>query len=106
MSEDKTCEVKESRVRELAEECSEYKRAMQILFPEALTEKCRNITSEIGVRLELDNKAGGVIKLTHYGEEVGIIRNSGIEFNHPERYRVNANYLSNEMVYYFQIFKK
>ena len=40
MGKNKTCEVKESRVRELAKECPDYKRALQILFPEVIPRGC------------------------------------------------------------------
>ena len=83
MSKDKTLEIKASRVRELAEECADYKKAMQILFPEAFKEKyAGNVTNEIKTELKygvgLRGERDVFICLKHNGEEIGEVLNVGI----------------------------
>ena len=46
MIKEKTHEIKESRIKELAGICTEYKNAMHILFPEAFESERAHITTE------------------------------------------------------------
>ena len=95
MSKDKTLEVKESRVRELAGECSDYKKAMQILFPEALKEKNsrEDITEQIRWYTYHSFVSENYWVRGDYGEDEAFIYldNHGVHFNYshyPDKYEI------------------
>ena len=70
---DKTHEVKESRIKELAEECPDYKKAMEVLFPEAFEEREENITPEIEWRLEKGLNGGCFLWGDHKGQHIAFV---------------------------------
>jgi hypothetical protein len=102
MSEDKTYEVKQSRIRKLARQCPDYEKAMRILFPEALAGGNETVTAEIGVYLKHTDEGEACITLEHNGEDIGIIRNSGVRLNGG--YTLDQSYLDSHS-YYFKIIK-
>jgi len=107
MSKDKTLEIKESRVRELAEECADYKKAMQILFPEVMENEPKgNITNKVQVetmRSQGNNNMPDMrIYLTHEGSVIGDVHNTGIVINKNGYEKKVEETFEN----YFQIYKK
>ena len=66
MSEDKVYEVRESRIRTLAEKCPDYKTAMQILFPDAFESQERDVTKEI----QFEYVGNDFFVIKHNGQEV------------------------------------
>ena len=107
MSKDKTLEIKASRVRELAEECADYKKAMQILFPEAMEKEPKgNVTNEVQVekvRSHGNNQMPDMrIYLTHEGSVIGNVDNTGIVIDENGYEKRTEETFEN----YFQIYKK
>ena len=100
MSKEKTHEVKESRIKELAEICPEFKNAMHILFPEALEKESSNVTEELDVFLKHSSDGTACIKLGHEGEEIALIKKYAIKIEHADYYMKDT-----AMKYYFKIIK-
>ena len=70
MSKDKTHEIKESRIKELAEKCSSYKQAMKVLFPEAFRAD-NDVTAECSLEFfQHQNGEGARIRVSHNGKMV------------------------------------
>ena len=102
MSKDKTLEIKESRVRELANECTDYKKAMQVLFPEAFEENegRKDITANITWEM-VDGYLHGFVdsltapllraKIVDYCPEWGISRDGGVHVGEKGKWWLQKN---------------
>ena len=73
MEKEKTHEVKESRIKELAGICPEYKNAMHILFPEAFVPEETNITFLIDWKTCRGTTGGCFLEGFYKGKQIAFV---------------------------------